>query len=554
MMNRQAKTVKKTFLSGVFLLSVSTILVKIVGLFYKIPMLSYLGAEGMGYFNSAYEIYAFFCVVATAGLPVALSVLISAALAKGEERRVKRLYRVALTAFFVIGLLGSVLMAVFAGQFCKLIQSGNAKLSIIAISPTVFFICISSALRGYFQGYGKMAQTAVSQLIEAVGKLCFGLLLARAALLAGRPTHQVAAAAGAGLTLGTLASLVYLLLEKLRFRGAESAKNKEKDQNIVENTEKTGAICLSLAKLAIPITVGAVSVNLTKLIDMTMILRRLQSIGYAEALANEAYGGYTTLALSVYGLLPTLVNSIALPLIPLLSAAIASGNRARQLALVQASYRITALFAVPAAVGISIFAKPILSLLFGGEEAAVLSTAPLLSVLGVSVFLSCMITATNSVLHAYRSVNRPILSLLAGSVVKIIVAYFLIGNPRIGILGAPISSFFCNLIVVLCNLIFADRLCRVPSLWKIFFKPFAFSVVSAFFAWSFSLWLTQRAGEGRLTTLAALGSMVVLYFLLAVLGGGVADSDLAVLPMGKKMLPVLKKIRRRQGKQEGGMT
>lgn len=541
-MQNQPQNVKKTFLSGVFLLSVSTVLVKVVGLLYKIPMLSYLGAEGMGYFNSAYEIYAFFCVIATAGLPVALSVLISAALAKGETGRVKRLYRASLVAFLIIGILGSVLMAVFAGQFCNLIRSENAKLSILAISPTVLLICVSSALRGYFQGFGKMAQTAVSQLIEAIGKLAFGLLLARAALLAGRPTYQVAAAAGVGLTLGTLASLFYLIIEKVRFRKKQNEKKIEQTQ-ISEKPEKIGSICASLAKLAVPITLGAVSVNLTKLIDMAMILRRLQSIGYNEVLANEAYGGYTTLALSVYGLLPTLVNSIALPLIPLLSAAIASENKERQLALVQASYRITAVFAVPAAVGISIFAKPILSLLFAREEAAVLSAAPLLSVLGVSVFLSCMITATNSVLHAYRSVNRPILSLLAGSVVKIAVAYFFIGNPNIGILGAPISSFFCNAVVVLLNLIFADRLCRVPSLWKTFLKPLAFSGVSAFFAWSLYRLLLQRMGEGTIPTLIALGTMIFLYFVLVLLGGGVSDSDLAAMPLGKRVIPVLHKIR-----------
>ena len=541
-MQNQPQNVKKTFLSGVFLLSVSTVLVKVVGLLYKIPMLSYLGAEGMGYFNSAYEIYAFFCVIATAGLPVALSVLISAALAKGETGRVKRLYRASLVAFLIIGILGSVLMAVFAGQFCNLIRSENAKLSILAISPTVLLICVSSALRGYFQGFGKMAQTAVSQLIEAIGKLAFGLLLARAALLAGRPTYQVAAAAGVGLTLGTLASLFYLIIEKVRFRKKQNEKMIEQAQ-ISEKPEKIGSICASLAKLAVPITLGAVSVNLTKLIDMAMILRRLQSIGYNEVLANEAYGGYTTLALSVYGLLPTLVNSIALPLIPLLSAAIASENKERQLALVQASYRITAVFAVPAAVGISVFSKPILSLLFAREEAAVLSAAPLLSVLGVSVFLSCMITATNSVLHAYRSVNRPILSLLAGSIVKIAVAYFLIGNPNIGILGAPISSFFCNAVVVLLNLIFADRLCRVPSLWKTFLKPLAFSGVSAFFAWSLYRLLLQRMGEGTIPTLIALGTMIFLYFVLVLLGGGVSDSDLAAMPLGKRVIPVLHKIR-----------
>ena len=193
----------------------------------------------------------------------------------------------------------------------------------LSISPTVFLICVSSALRGFFQGYGKMLQTAVSQLIESLGKLGFGLFLANTALKAGRSTAEIAAAAGVGLTLGTLTSLLYLIVEKVRFT-SNSPKSTVKN---AESTEKIGQIWRSLAKLAIPITLGASAVNLTKLIDMTMILRRLQSIGYSAALANEAYGRYTTLALSVYGVLPTLVNSVALPLVPLLSAAVLSAGK-----------------------------------------------------------------------------------------------------------------------------------------------------------------------------------------------------------------------------------
>lgn len=540
-MQNENKNVKKTFLSGVFWLSVSTILVKVIGLFYKIPMLSYLGAEGMGYFNSAYEIYAFFCVIATAGLPVALSVLISAALAQKNPGRVKRLYRSAMIAFVCIGFLGSIFMAAGAGLFCRMMQSEYARLSILAISPTVFVICVSSALRGYFQGYGSMVQTAVSQLIEALGKLGFGLLFARAALHAGKSIPYVAAAAGAGLTLGTVLSLFYLIVEKMRFRKSEAGKAETlAERQPASSKEK---ISVSLAKMAIPITLGAVSVNLTKLIDMTMILRRLQSIGYNEVLANQAYGGYTTLALSVYGLLPTLVNAIALPLIPLLSAAIASGDRTRQHTLVQASYRLTALFAMPASVAMILFAKPLLSLLFARQAATVAAAAPLLSMLGVSVFLSCMISATNSVLHAYQSVNRPIVSLLAGSTVKIIVAYFLIGNPQIGILGAPISTFICNAIVVLLNLIFADRLCKLSSLWDVCLKPLAFSGLAGGIAFWLYRFAIQRIGEGIAATLSAVATMGLLYLAFSIFGGGLSNEDLATLPVGRKMIPVLSKVR-----------
>ena len=162
---------ERTFLSGVFTLALSTALCKIVGFAYKIPMLSYLGAEGMGYFHSAYEIYALFCVISTAGLPVALSVLISAALAEGDTRGAERIYRTSLGVFLGIGLLGSGVMAGAAPLFCRIIRSENAYGCMLAISPTVFLVCLSSAIRGYFQGYQRMAQTAVSAGNERVRML-----------------------------------------------------------------------------------------------------------------------------------------------------------------------------------------------------------------------------------------------------------------------------------------------------------------------------------------------------------------------------------------------
>ncbi len=533
------KTVKKTFLSGVLLLTLSTVLVKIVGLFYKIPMLSYLGAVGMGYFNSAYEIYALFCVISTAGLPVALSVLISAALAKGKNTDVQRIFRASMLIFVIIGAAGTAVMIFFAPFFCQIIKSENAYGCILAISPTVFFVCISSALRGYFQGYQKMLPTAVSQLLEAIGKLAFGLLLAKWALERGYDTSTVAAAAGLGLTLGTLLSLIYLIFEKLRFR---SIKDRNERHENAENVGKYREIWKSLAKLSIPMTLGASAVSLTKLIDMTMILRRLQAIGYTELAANDAYGSYTTLALSVFGLLPTLVNSIALPLVPMLSSAIAEGNRDRQTQMIRSSYQLTALFAIPAALGISAFARPTLLLLFGNEPQAVAVAAPLLSMLGVSVFLSCMITATNSVLHAYQSVNRPVLSMLAGAVVKVVFAYLLIGNEKIGLYGAPISTLLCNLTVVALNLWFASSLCKVEKLSTVFWRPFSAAIASTGISYALYLFLVLRFGEHVFFSAGGIFLTCILYLLFACLFGALGAEDLLSMPMGTKFCGILLRL------------
>lgn len=541
MVDRASQNTKKTFFSGVLLLTLSTVLVKLIGLIYKIPMLAYLGSEGMGYFNSAYEIYALFCVISTAGLPVALSVLVSAAVARGDGARVKRIYRAALAVFLLIGVLGSAIMAAFAGRFCKLIQSERAYFCILSIAPTVFFVCLSSALRGYFQGYQRMLPTALSQIIESVGKLVFGLLLARYALNRGYDTATVASFAGWGLTLGTALSALYLVAEKLRFRPAC-----ETSQNHVETatfSEKYREIWRSLGKLAIPMTLGASLVSLTKLVDMTMILRRLQSIGYDEIAANEAYGSYTTLALSVFGLLPALVNAVALPLVPILSAAIASGDREKQAEMIESSYRLTAMLAIPAALGIAAYARPILSLLFSHEPEAVAVAAPLLSCLGVSVFLSCMITATNSVLHAYRVVNRPILAMLIGAGVKIVSAYFLIGTESIGILGAPLSTFLCDATVVLLNLYYAASLCRVSGLREIFGKPLLCAALSIGGSYALYLILLNRMGESTVLTVGALFLASAVYMILSCAFGVINEENLKALPMGEMLCKGLQKLR-----------
>ncbi len=530
---------KKTFFSGVLLLSVSTLLVKLIGLIYKIPMLTYLGSEGMGYFNSAYEIYALFCVISTAGLPVALSVLISGALARGEGGLVRKIWRASLSVFLAVGALGTVVMLAFAGRFCDMIRSERAYACILSIAPTVFLICVSSALRGYFQGYQRMLPTAVSQILESVGKLVFGLLLARFALNRGYDTAAVAAFAGVGLTLGTALSCLYLVLEKLHFHPAEEEQNAEKDSAF---SEKYREIWKSLARLSIPMTLGASLVSLTKLIDMTMILRRLQAIGYSEIGANQAYGSYTTLALSVYGLLPALVNAVALPLVPMLSAAIASGDRQKQAQMIRTSYQLTSLFAIPAALGVAAYARPVLLLLFGREPEAVAVAAPLLSALGVSVFLSCMITATNSVLHAYQAVNRPILSMLFGAVIKIVSAYFLIGNPRFAMLGAPISTFLCNAAVVLCNLFFSARLCRVKELGSVFWKPLLASFLAIGSSYGIYYLLTSHFGEAAHLTLLGLFSAVLFYLFFSFLLGIFRAEDILALPMGERLCKFLQKL------------
>ena len=467
-----AKNYGKQFFSGVAILAISTFIVKIIGLFYKIPMMIYLGAEGMGYFNSAYDIYSLFFVIATTGIPVAISILVSENKAQGRIKNIKKIYTISLVVLGSLGFVGTLILFLFHGELAELIRNDLATSSILAISPTLFLICISSAIRGYFQGNQMMLPTAISQVIEAVGKLLLGLGFAIIAINRGYSIPRVASYATLGLTLSIALSLLFLILFKLFYK----IKNAHE---CFTSTDSNISITKQLLKIAIPITLSSTILSLTKIIDMTMILRRLNDIGYSQEQANSVYGAYSTMAVSIYNLPATLVSAIALPLVPMLAASIETKDAEKERSVMSSSLKLTALIGFPAGLGISVFSKPILSLLFLSQEKEIEYVAPLLSLLGLSIFLASMITITNAILQAYQLVNKPIISMILGTVVKVITSYLLIGNERINIYGAPISTFFSVAVIVSINLFYIiKRTGKFTSVYHLFIKPFISSLIS----------------------------------------------------------------------------
>ena len=501
----------ESFFAGVLVLSASAVVVKIIGLIYKIPMLKLLGSEGMGYFNSAYELFCLLCVVATTGLPVAMSVTVSARLARGESA--EGVLGASMRLFLPIGIGGMLLLLAVARPFASFLGSERAYLSMVAIAPALFFICFCGAYRGYFQGLGKMMPTALSQVAEAVGKLLFGLLLASLALRKGGGTEETAAFATLGLTLGMALATLFLMLCKRRRRG---------EGRIPDCIEREPHLLLSLLRIAVPVTLSSAVVSLTKVIDMTMILRRLGDGGVDGEDAFALYGNYTTLALPLFALAPTLVTSVAMPLIPALSRAVAEGNRGAQYGSVRDAMKLTAWIAMPISLGLTLFAEPILSLLFAGEAQAIAEATPLLALLGPSVVLSCLITVSNAVLQAYGDARIPILSLTAGSLLKLTLAYFLIGNANVGMLGAPVSTFFCDLLAVAVNFYWIDkRMERTPSVSDTLCRPFAAAFLSVTAARITYHLLLSRIGDTWYVTVACIALAALLYLSLSVLLGAV---------------------------------
>lgn len=517
------------FMSGVLVLSVSTVIVKVIGLGVKIPLLSVLSAGGMGYFNSAVEIYALLCVIATAGLPVAMSMIISAERERGNAVGVRKTYKTAMAFFIALGLVGSAAMLFLAKPIATVIGNPDSFFCIMAISPSLLFVCVSSAVRGYFQGFGYMTPTAVSQLIEALGKLIFGVWLGALAIKLGMSLPCAAGMAVLGLSIGMLLSVLYLLAAK----GAKGRKF-ELELSSTASSEKTGARLLGIA---LPITLSAAVIGSCRIVDMTLILRRLQFSGVPLESANVIYGSYATLALPVFGLIPSLVTPISLSVVPALCSAIEGRDTDGQKRIVNKALRLTVLLAMPASMGLSFYARPILSILFSGEAEAIGIAAPLLSVLGASVMFSSLITVTNSILQSYKKTVIPIISMAIGTAVKIILAYILIGIPEIGAYGAPLSTLACDLTVTAINMCIIEK--KTPSgaeTVAVFIKPLAASICAmAVSAAVYVSMLNLLRMSDRAAFVVALTVTVFAYIAFAFAFGAIDREDMRELGIGKKL-------------------
>lgn len=523
------------FMSGVLVLSVSTFIVKGLGLAYKIPMMNILGAEGMGYFNSAYEIFALLCVIATAGLPVALSMMVSARVARRDLGAVRRVYNTALCVFLTIGVMGTFAMLFFGESIALYIENEGAYASILAVAPALLFVSLSSSVRGYFQGFGRMLPTAVSQLIEALCKLILGVAFALYVLKNGGSVVLASAYAAVGLSVGTLLSAIFLLSLKL----IDSRKLKREE--ILQGREK--GIPKQLIKLAFPITVASAVLGVGKLVDMTLIMKRLSDIGYSSAGANGIYGAYTAMAVPVFSLIPSLLTPIALSLVPRLCGAAESGDRLTQREVVNSAMRLTTFLAIPASVGVAVYSKQILGLLFFEQYEAIEISFPLLSVLGVSILFSSLITTTNSILQSYSQTAKPIVSMLFGIAVKAVSAYILIGNELVGALGAPISTLLCDITVTGFNLYFIKRYSlKTEGVAKLFIRPLAASISMLCVSLAVYLPMTYNGVSESMAFIVAMVVAVMSYMFFAFVFGAVLKEDLHSLPFGKRVLEIFERF------------
>ncbi|MFA7099591.1 MAG: polysaccharide biosynthesis protein [Eubacteriales bacterium] len=535
-----------SFLTDALIISLSNLLVKIIGVVFRKSLADILQG-GIGVYTAAYSVYAMLYMVSTSGLPVAISRMVAASRKLGRNIEIKRIYRLSLIIFGGLGLVFTLAMFFGADFVAVRTEHADSALAMRVISPTLLLICLSSAFRGYFQGLRNMVPTAVSQFIEAFTKLALGLSAAYFAKQAGYSLVVQAAFAISGITVGTFLSLVFLFLYKL-------ARGKNHLGFTSADTESYGHISKNLARVAIPVTITSSALYLSQFLDTLVINKYLISSGVAREIAEDLYSAYTGLTLSISDLLPaTLIFPIAISILPAVSAALAVNNKKQADNYIHSSIRITALLALPGAFGMLAVARPAITLIYGvGFGSAdtlsrvwngkpyipvdIASTA--LMILSVGIIFVSLLSTTNALLQAIGRQRLPMISISIGVAVLFVLEISLVSIPKIGIYGAPIASVACYASALTVNMLFLKRSGSLgKSLSNLFFKPLVCGAACGAGAYGMAaLSRVFLGGESRLNSLITLclagGAGVVIYAAGLLLTRGITASEVRLLPKG----------------------
>ena len=593
---RMAAAKPNTFFGGAAILAMGILVVKVIGLFYKIPLVNIIGSEGSADFNNAYNIYSVLLTISTAGLPVAVSKMVSEANALGRQNQVHKVFRLSLAAFLTLGVVSFLIMYFGSEQLAGMMHDSLAAAGIRALAPAVICVGCLSAFRGYAQGHGNMTPTAVSQILEALCKLVIGLGLAYWLVRAGQPSHVAAAGAITGVTVGTILALAYMI-----FNFVSTRMREEKDTQDAPDSARR--ILSTLMKIAIPITISSSMVGIVTVIDSALVQGQIQKVLIsdpdswalyqqvvdfvpleaardawqqavssgaaaeavsqlygavelaAENISRSLYGNYSG-ALTIYNLPLSLMAAITASVIAAVSAALARRDRRGAARITGSALRITALLAFPMGVGLFVLGTPIIRLIFPELDASV--AGPLLSTLGIASIFVCLMLVCNSVLQAHGFINMPVVIMALGGVVKIVTNYNLVAVPTIGISGAPVGNVLCfGLCMVLDLVVIARVIHGRPDYLPLLAKPAAAAGVMGLGAWAVYGLLSKllsyeevtQAGETIQTLgktgngIAVMGAIliaVIIYAVLVVALRAISREDLSLMPKGDKIAKILR--------------
>lgn len=522
---------KQTFLHGTALLALSTAIVKLIGAFYSIPLKAIIGDTAFGYYSTAYEIYTLLLMISTAGLPVAMSRMISQASSLEKYHQVRKIYATSRTIFLALGLLGTALMMIFCRQLADFQRQPNAWITILALGPACLLICLMSTFRGFFQGQSNMKPTSVSQVLEAAVKLVCGLGFAIVILTYTSSKPYAAGGAIFGVTMSCLISTFYLNhCFRKHYRDLPAG-------NDIPDSGKT--VAKNLLAIAIPITIGSVGLHILTVLETRVYMSQL--LGFMSQQSADLQKGIYNFIQKIFNMPCAFITPITISVIPAITAQITTGDKLGAKATEESAVRVTALISMPCAVGLAVLAEPVTALLGGYTGENLVLATNLMRILGICIIFNAMVLLTNAIMQAHGHVNLPVVNMFIGGFLKLAAIAILTGNKHIGILGTPIGSLLCYFTITVLNIITVRRvLPDAPAIVKNMLRGALAAITMGIF--TFGAWYALKyLGIGSRVILCATPIAVgaLVYVIVAIKLKAITRDDCLLLPKGEKIADLL---------------
>jgi len=524
-------TEKNSFVKQAAVLAAASLLVRFIGFLYRLPLTKLIGDEGNGIYSAGYYLYTFFLILSSAGLPAAISKMVSERCAKNKFKNAHLVFKLALVFSSLVGFLTALITGLSANCFAVFINSPKSYYAILTLAPTIFIVAVAAVFRGYFQGLDNSWPTSISQVIEQIFNAVFSIILAY--ILIKYNTELGAAGGTAGTGIGAFAGLLVIFIIYI-FSRTKIKKNFKQDFSEQESSRE---ILLELIKTSVPIIIGTAIFSITNLIDMKMVMSCLTK-NFSEREANILYGQLTGKYVVLTTLPVSIATAIATAIVPNIAASfvlkkINLVNRKINIAL-----RLTMIISIPSAIGIGIFGSQILAMLFPSYP----NGGNLLIIGSISIIFLALAQVSTGILQGINLVHIPAIAAFCGAVIKIFLNYVLITRPNINILGAVISTIACYLIASLIDLLIVARATKTRlDLIGIIIKPSVCSIIMGMISHFVYQIFYALFKSNTLALLITILISMIIYFVLLILFRALKQEDLKLIPMGNKIIFILSK-------------
>ena len=543
--NTTRKKVKKeSFMQGVIALMFSQVLIKALGFIYKWYLTNKegFGDDGNAIYSAGYNIYALLLTISSIGVPNAVSKLISERITLGDSKGAHRIFKVALLTFSVIGMAGTLFLLFGAKSISNMMGMPEAEMVLVALSPSLFFVAISSVFRGFFNGQSKIKVTANSQTLEQVFKTLFTIMVVELVVIySGINTQIMAAGATVATTMATITSFLYMYAY-YQIHKKEKLVTGDQIENSDVMKKRTWQIIKSILWVSIPMSLSAILTSLNKNIDSFTVVNLLQKfLPYEEAVRQY---GILSGKVETLTSLPLSFNvAFATALVPAITVAKTSGDMQKGVKRISFSLLTTIIIVLPCVVGMVVFAEPILKLLFPNASQG----AFIMQICVLATIFTAMEQTINGALQGLGKVMVPAMALTIGVLSKLILNLILVPIPTDvfplgGATGAAFATDVCHFIAFWISFSVLKRTINIKfSFNKMVIKPLIASLIMAVVSYGAYILLNSIIAP-KMATIIALLIAVIVYVIAVFILKIFNEEDILMLPAGDKIYSILLKL------------